>query len=248
VDPKYSSFASATSSILTIRGHTIHIDGRGLSHDLLPISLLGYTGGFLSRASVNQLTLIPAVGYTFQPGSGIVADMTYTVGLDGTVSFPASCSGFLGGSGTDTLIVGGYPVLVDATLADSDLLSIVNAVGVVAEARRYLFAILVPAEGYAPQTAHGILHGFGIQRDGSVNFDGSITGHYVLTTIPRLERSAAPHRSRFAHGCSCEWEAGTCSVLCSSLPPLSDRAPLCRALTPHCQLQSEHNAGFNLLF
>ena len=187
VDPKYSSFASATSSILTIRGHTIHIDGRGLSHDLLPISLLGYTGGFLSRASVNQLTLIPAVGYTFQPGSGIVADMTYTVGLDGTVSFPASCSGFLGGSGTDTLIVGGYPVLVDATLADSDLLSIVNAVGVVAEARRYLFAILVPAEGYAPQTAHGILHGFGIQRDGSVNFDGSIAGHYVLTTIPRLE-------------------------------------------------------------
>jgi hypothetical protein len=188
VDPAYASFASAAGSTLTIRGHTIHIDGRGLSHDLLPISLIGYTGGFLPRASINQLTLIPAVGYTFQPGSGIVADMNYTVGVDGNVSFPVSCNGFLAGSGTDTLIVGGYPVLVDATLADSNLLSIINAVGVVAEARRYLFAVLIPAEGYAPQTAHGVLsHGFGIQRDGSVIFDPGVAGHYVLTTIPRLE-------------------------------------------------------------
>jgi hypothetical protein len=113
--------------------------------------------------------------------------MIYTVGVDGKVSFPVSCNGFLGGSGTDTLIVGGYPVLVDATLADSDLLSIINAAGVVAEARRYLFAILIPADGYAPQTAHGVLHGFGIQRDGSVTFDSSVAGHYVRTTIPRLE-------------------------------------------------------------
>jgi hypothetical protein len=89
--------------------------------------------------------------------------------------------------------VGGYPVLVEATLADSDLLSIINAVGVVAEARRYLFAVLVPADGYAPQTAHGVLHGFDIQRDGSITFDGSVAGHYVLTTIPRLEiRGATP--------------------------------------------------------
>jgi hypothetical protein len=187
VDPKYASFASAARGTLTIKGHTIHIDGRGLSHDLLPISLLGYTGGLLSRETVNQLTLIPAVGYSFQPGSGIVADMNYTVGLDGKVSFPVSCNGFLGGSSTDTLIVGGYPILVDATLADSNLLSIINAAGVVAEARRYLFAVLIPAEGYAPQTAHGILHGFGVQRNGSVTFDASLAGHYVLSTIPRLE-------------------------------------------------------------
>jgi hypothetical protein len=193
VDPRYASFASAVGDTVTIRGHTVHIDGRGLSHDLLPISLIGYTEGFLSRASVNPLTVIPAVGYNFQPGGGVVADMNYTVGLDGTVSFPISCNGFLGGSGTDTLVVGGYPVLVDATPADSDLLSIINAEGVVAEARRYLFAVLVPADGYAPQTAHGVLHGFDIQRDGSVTFDGSVAGHYVLTTIPRLEiRGATP--------------------------------------------------------
>jgi hypothetical protein len=113
------------------------------------------------------------------------------------VSFPASCNGFLGGSGTDTLIVGGYPVLVDATLADSNLPSIINATGVVAEARRYLFAVLIPADGYAPQTAHGILsHSFGIQRDGSVTFDPSVAGHCVLTIIPRLEIHGPTH-SRF---------------------------------------------------
>jgi len=66
-------------------------------------------------------------------------------------------------------------------------LSIINAAGVVAEARRYLLAVLIPADGHAPRTAHGILHGFGIERDGSVTFDPSLAGHFVLMTIPRVE-------------------------------------------------------------
>ena len=187
VDPQFSGFATASGSTLTINGYTIDIDGMGLSHDLFPISLLGYTGGFLPRTQVNQLTLIPAVGYGFQPGSGIVADMNYTVGIDGKVGFPVSCNGFLSGSGTATLVVDGYPLLVDTVHADGNLLSLVN-IGVFAEAPRYLFAVLVPAEGYDPQTVNGVFsHGFGVQRDGSITFDPSVAGRYVLTTIPRLE-------------------------------------------------------------
>jgi protein involved in polysaccharide export with SLBB domain len=166
------------------------VDGRGLSHDLLPV-LLGYTRGFLPRTSVNQLTLIPAAGYGFQPGSGIVAEMSYTVGLDGTVSYPASCDGFLGGSGTSTLIVEGYPIFIDAIKADSDLLSLVN-IGLAAQAPRFLFAVLVPANGYDPQTANGVFSsGFAVHQNGSITFPADATDRYVLSTVPRLEIEGA---------------------------------------------------------
>jgi predicted secreted protein len=93
LDPKFAAFASASGNTLTIRGHTINIDGRALSHDLLPLGIAG-PGTFLPRATVNQLTVIPATGYGFQPGSGIVADLEYGVGRDGSIQLDpdlASC-------------------------------------------------------------------------------------------------------------------------------------------------------------
>jgi hypothetical protein len=193
VAPQYAGFASASGNTLTIRGYTITIDGRSLSHDLLPISLAGYTGGFLSRSSTHSITIIPAAGYMFQPGSGIVADMAYSVGTDGTITYPATCSGFLSGQGTSTLVVRGYPVVVDATAADSDLLSLVN-VAVNIEAHRYALAVLVPCHGYGLRTTNGIFaHGFSVERDGSVTFDPAVAGKLVASTIARLEiRGATP--------------------------------------------------------
>ena len=92
----------------------------------------------------------------------------------------------------DTL-VSPKPAQEAAVVADSNLLGLVN-VGVAAEAHRYLLAILIPADGYDPQTANGVSsHGFGIQRNGSATFNSSVAGHYVLTTVPRLEiRGATP--------------------------------------------------------
>src|SRR5262249_27704287 len=160
---QYAGFASVIGNTLKITGYTVTIDGTALSHDLLPISLAGYTDGFLSRSSTHQLTLIPAAGYTFQPGSGIVADMAYTVDTDGSITFPATCSEFLSAQAPSTLVVRGYPILVDATAADSDLLSLVN-VAVKVEAHRYVFAVLVPCQSYGLQTANGIFaHGFNVE-------------------------------------------------------------------------------------
>jgi hypothetical protein len=187
VAAQYAGFASVIGNTLTITGYTVTIDGTALSHDLLPISLAGYTDGFLSRSSTRQLTLIPAAGYTFQPGSGIVADMAYTVDTDGSITFPATCSGFLSAQAPSTLVVRGYPILVDATAADSDLLSLVN-VAVNVEAHRYVFAVLVPCQGYGLQTANGIFaHGFNVERDGSVTFNPSVAGKLVASTVARLE-------------------------------------------------------------
>jgi hypothetical protein len=52
------------------------------THDLIPTGLEG-VNTFLSRATVNQLTVIPdipATGYSFIAGSGVNADLSYVVG------------------------------------------------------------------------------------------------------------------------------------------------------------------------
>ncbi len=163
LDPGFAAFASASGNTLTIRSHTINIDGRALSHDLFPIGIAG-PNTFLPRATVNQLTIIPATGYGFQPGSGIVADLSYGIGRDGGVDFPESCGGFLAGKGTSTLVILGYPMVLNAAHADSDLVGIAN-VGVRAETPRELVATLVPAKSYLPQTAKGVCGtGFNIER------------------------------------------------------------------------------------
>ena len=186
LDSGFTGFAAATANRLTITGYRIAIDGRALSHDLLP-ALVSLRDDFLPRGSVNTLTLIPAAGYVFQPGSGIVADFTLTVGVDGTTDFPADWDGFLSGRGTTGIVVGGYPVLLDAGRADSALLSIGN-IGLPADSPRFLFAVLVPAPNYVPQTVNGVFgHGFSVHRDGTITVDPAATGTLLISTIPRVE-------------------------------------------------------------
>jgi len=186
VDP-VGGYATASGSTLTINGYRIRIDGRGLSHDLLPL-LLGWTTGFLSRRTINELTLVPAVHYGFQPGSGIVGDFTFAIRSDGSIVVPPSCTGFLRVTGTDTLVVGGYAIVVDASRADSNLLSVVN-VGIPAATATHLFAVLVPCDGYQLQTASGVFsYGFGVERDGSITVDPRVpASSHAVNTIPRLE-------------------------------------------------------------
>jgi len=103
IDPKYAGFADgAGSNRLTIRGYVIEIDGRRLTHGLLPL-IARPNNDFLPQTAVNSLTLIPAESYGFQPGSGVVADMSFSVGLDGLVDYPTSCDGFLQGRGSNVL-------------------------------------------------------------------------------------------------------------------------------------------------
>ena len=186
VPAQFAGFASAAGDRLTVRGYDVEVDGRSLSHDLLPL-IVRLRNDFLPRDRVNTLTLLPAAGYGFQPGSGIVGDFTFSLRGDGTVDFPPSCDGFLSGRGSSTLTVGGFPVLVDATHADTELLSIAN-VGLLAQTPRFLFGVLVPCPGYVPQTRNGVFsHGFSVERDGSVTVDPSVAGRLVVTTVPRVQ-------------------------------------------------------------
>jgi hypothetical protein len=188
IDPRFAGFASADGGVLTIGGHRIRIDGRALSHDLLPINLLR-PNEVLPRDRVNELTLIPAAGYGFQPGAGIVADLNYTLAPEGVLDYAFSCDGFLGGRGTSTLVVGGYPLVLSAEHADSALVGIAN-LGLAAQTPRELVAVLIPARGYVPHTANGVFStAFNVERDGRIPFDPAALGSFLL------ESGASPNPS-----------------------------------------------------
>ena len=93
VDPRYTGFAEATGLTLTLRGYRVTIDAQQLSHDLLPLSMLGPVP-VLSHAQANDVTYIPAAGYGFQPASGIVADFRFDVTIDGELMLDPRYAGF----------------------------------------------------------------------------------------------------------------------------------------------------------
>ncbi|MFE2581529.1 peptidoglycan-binding protein [Streptomyces sp. NPDC059378] len=185
--PEFAGCASAAGNTLVLTGSTVHIDGTALSHDLLPLGI-ARTDGFLPRASVNELTLLPADGYGFQPGSGVVADLKYGVDLDGHVYVDFEFAGFASAV-DDTLVLHGHPVLIDATAADSDLVGLSNisasTPGPPPNRRgpREILYVLLPARGYRPQTANGVLRtGFDFERDGTVTFPYSAAGRYSIAS------------------------------------------------------------------
>ncbi|MFD3663625.1 Ig-like domain-containing protein [Streptomyces sp. NPDC058659] len=160
--------AEATGSTLTIQGRTVTVDGRSLSHGLLPVGVPDAgMGSFLSPDTVHRLTLLPAAGYTFHAAPGLAADFSYTVRADGNVDYDPSCDAFLTGRGTRTLVVGGFPVALGAADADSDLVGIAALDGLPGNPRG-LTAVLAPASGYQPRTAHGVCSGFRVTRDGTL--------------------------------------------------------------------------------
>ncbi|MFF3734922.1 Ig-like domain repeat protein [Streptomyces sp. NPDC002476] len=188
--PESTGVAQAAGNTLTVRGRTVTIDGRGLSHGLLPVGVPDTAAGaFLPPATVHRLTLLPAAGYVFHAGPGVPADFSYTVRPDGTVDYDVSCDPFLTGRGTDTLVVGGFPVVLSAAHADSDLLGLAALDGRPDPAPRAprppreLTAVLVPAKGYQPRTAHGVCSGFRVARDGTLTVDPADAGSYGAGTV-----------------------------------------------------------------
>jgi hypothetical protein len=93
---------------------------------------------------------MPAAGYGFIVGSGINADFHYGVGLDGSVQLDPKFASFASASG-NTLTIFGFPIIMSAADADSDLVSIVQ-LGLAAQTPRELVAVLIPAHGYIPRT------------------------------------------------------------------------------------------------
>ncbi|GGT72340.1 Ig-like domain repeat protein [Streptomyces lateritius] len=113
----------------------------------------------------------------------MTADLAYTVRSHGTVDYEESCDLFLTGRGTDTLVVGGFPVVLSTARSDSDLLGVTALVSL-PQTPRELTAVLAPATGYLARTAHGLCSAFGIARNGAFALDPSTARSFA--TRPAL--------------------------------------------------------------
>ena len=84
IDPRYRGFATVSGRSLTISGYQITIDGQQLSHDLA-VSIFAPNLNILSRDRTHELTLIPAVGYSFVLVPGIAAYFQLVLNVDGQI-------------------------------------------------------------------------------------------------------------------------------------------------------------------
>jgi hypothetical protein len=118
--PDFTQLADVSGDTLTIRGCRITIDGHTLAHDLLPLGFPGEVR-WLSRATPNQLVLIPGQQYGFQAGNAAVGTWRFGVALDGTVILDPSLASFASAEGS-TLTIRGHDITIIATALPFDLL------------------------------------------------------------------------------------------------------------------------------
>ncbi|MFD6231083.1 matrixin family metalloprotease [Streptomyces sp. NPDC060232] len=111
IDPRYGGFSSIKGRTLIISGYEIVIDIRKLSHGLRPLDMLGEPDA-LASGRATPFTYIPAQGYNFQPGSGVVADFKFTLDAGGELSIEPRYGGFSSINGR-TLTISGYAVTLD---------------------------------------------------------------------------------------------------------------------------------------
>jgi hypothetical protein len=181
IDPKFSGFAEgAGSNRLTIRGYTIEIDGRELSHELLPGFL--NVQNFLPFTKVNSITLIPAPFYGLVAGSGIISKLVFGVDLNGNVVIDPKFSGFAEATG-NLLTIRGYVVQIDGRRLTNGLLP-----GIERPNNEFLPSTavnsltLIPADGYGFIVDSGTVAdmSFDVGIDGRLDypiaFDGFLQG------------------------------------------------------------------------
>ncbi|MFD3442784.1 matrixin family metalloprotease [Streptomyces sp. NPDC058685] len=146
VDSRYAGFAQADGRTLTINGYKVRIDGRQLSHGLLPANLFHYAPK-LPPGETHEVTYIPAAGYLFQPAAGIVADFKFTLGVDGNVIVDSRYAGFAHADGR-TLTINGYKITLNTgEISGSVLPSLLTYSGGPLSPGVHRLAV-VPAAGY----------------------------------------------------------------------------------------------------
>ena len=160
---------------MVVRGFTISLDARTLSHDLVPLAL----AILLARDRTHVLTLLPAKGYAFLPSSQFVGDFRFDVTTEGTVNYDQGYDGFAGGRGSSQLVVGGFPVTLDGTGLSHDLQPFLlwGNSEILSRDSTHLLTLL-PAKGYAFLPSSQLVGDFrfDVTPGGTVNYDQGYDG------------------------------------------------------------------------
>ncbi len=192
-------FSSAYDSFLTGRGtSTLTIDGLRVTLDA---RYLSGSGVLLVAPSTNEdwitfktCRMVPASYYSVQQGSGVVANFSFKLGLDGHWSYtPAndvSAGGFLAGAGTSTLTFYGYPLLVDARAAGGSGVTVQTIWGMPFSPTSVEYADLLPAQYFALQVRSGVVSAasFSLAPNGTFSIDSAATSLLSLDTFHGLRR------------------------------------------------------------
>jgi len=196
-------FEGACSSFLTgrgtdtlvVRGHTIKLDARALSSTgfLVP-NAFGLADQMMPSTEVRSLTLVPFNAYVFQVGSGAVGNFSWGIDQAGRITYDPAFDSFLSGRGTDTLVVRGHTIKLDARALSSTGFLVPNAFGLADQmmpSTEVRSLTLVPLNAYVFQVGAGLLADFswGIDQAGRITydpaFDSFLSGRRTDTLVVR---------------------------------------------------------------
>ncbi|MFI1035984.1 hypothetical protein [Streptomyces sp. NPDC020951] len=133
----------------------------------------GVTSGYADGRDAVTLEINPGI-YKFQQPSGVGFSFTVTPG--GTVDYSVECENFLEGRGTDTLVVKGSKISVDATRLSHDIVLALGGIKLSRDGVHEL--ILLPSQGYSLFATAGVNADFrfGVTTDGALTVDPKYSG------------------------------------------------------------------------
>jgi hypothetical protein len=167
---------------VTFNGFPINVDARQLSttefNIIQAFTLFNQPSGVVQTYRL----LPPLVGSygSWQAGGVVWPSLGLTVDFDGHVGYPSSADGWVTGRGTDTLVIHGYPVEIDATATAPGTFRIPDAVGTGTRDRATVQALRLAPVAYAYSSGAGTDFFWSIrEQDGTVDF-GTDAGSCVL--------------------------------------------------------------------
>lgn len=176
-------FTVATPTAQAAITHKVRIDGSALFSRFFYV--FGVTG-WLDANQVQTLTL--EEGRTYQVAAGASpADFTFSVDSAGHIRYAAENETFLGGAGSDTLVLEGLDVIVDARYLSGSGVLISHTRANNEDWLRYETVRLLPAPVYTFQQGSGVVVNFrtALRRDGTWFYDPRYdiaAGGYVAGT------------------------------------------------------------------
>ena len=191
-DPAFNGFLSGRgSATLGIDGLVVTIDARYLSGSGVLLVAPLTNDDWISYRTVR---LVPASYYSFQQGSGVVTSFSVKLGIDGhwtySGAFDIGSGGFLSGTGTATLTLFGYPLLVDARAAGGTGVTVQTIWGMPFSLTSVEYVCLLPAQYFALQVRSGVVSpaSFALGTNGVFAIDPSATSLLALDTFNGLRR------------------------------------------------------------
>jgi hypothetical protein len=191
-DPAYNGFLSGrNTATLGVDGLVVTLDARYLSGSGVLLVAPLTNDDWISYRTCR---LVPASYYSVQQGSGVVANFSFRLGVDGRwtydAAYDASSGGFLAGAGTPTLVFLGYPLLVDARAAGGSGVTVQTIWGMPFSPTSVEYACLLPAHYFALQVRSGVVSParFSVAPNGTVSIDPGAASLLALDSFHGLRR------------------------------------------------------------